>query len=69
MKELVKTTSAVLIPKRDNWRWVIRELTAGLDVEYWPQRRTASGNTLVGISSYRKSDIDKVLERAVEKLS
>lgn len=61
-------TATLMIPKRDNWRWVMRELATGLEVDYWLDSRTKSGNWLVGISSARASHLSEVQERAIEKL-
>jgi hypothetical protein len=62
-------STTVMIPKRDNWRWVMRELTVGLNVTYDLLRRTASGNWIVSVTSAHPSDLDKVLDRATEKLA
>lgn len=56
----------VMISKRDNWRWVMKALTVGLDVEYWPQERTKSGNWIIAATSSQRSNLDKLLERAAE---
>lgn len=62
-------TTTVMIPKRDNWRWVMRELAVGLDVSYDLLTRTKSGNWVVSITSAHPSHLDKIHERAEAKLS
>lgn len=59
--------SNVCIPKNTDWKQEIAGLIAGIDVKFRLVNKTRSGNFIVQITSAEKSNLRRVLARAIDK--